>query len=52
VQKLMEPYFNRIDAPVVIDQKRGGKSVRYFYVYRLRNAKPNATAVLPVINHH
>ncbi len=52
VQKLMEPYFNHIEAPVVIDQKRGGKTVRYFYVYRLRNAKPNVTAVLPVINHH
>lgn len=32
-------YFSTIDAPVVIDQVRGGKVVRYFWVYRLRGCR-------------
>ena len=47
VQRTIEPYFVSIDAPIVINQQRGGKVVRYFYVYRLRNAKRNVAAVLP-----
>ena len=30
------PYFNTIDAPITIEQKRGGVVVRNFLVYRLR----------------
>jgi hypothetical protein len=52
VNKTMGAYFDNIDSPVVINQKRGGKTVRYFYVYRLRSAKPNATAQLPVVSTH
>jgi hypothetical protein len=32
-------YFTSIDAPVIVEQKRSGKTVRYFYVYRLKKCK-------------
>lgn len=32
-------YFTTIETPVIINQKIGGKIVRYFYVYRLKNCK-------------
>lgn len=31
-------YFSVIEEPVILHQIRAGKTVRYFYVYRLRNA--------------
>lgn len=32
-------YFAAIEAPVVINQVRGGRVVRYFYVYRMKGCK-------------
>ncbi|TAF50101.1 MAG: phospholipid carrier-dependent glycosyltransferase [Sphingobacteriia bacterium] len=31
------PYFKTLEKPLVWTQERGGKTVRYFYVYRLKN---------------
>lgn len=40
-------YFTTIEAPVIINQVRGGKPVRYFYVYRMKNCKLVPKAILP-----
>jgi hypothetical protein len=40
------PYFTTIEPPVVINQVRGGKTVRYFFVYRLKSCKKLPPAVL------
>jgi 4-amino-4-deoxy-L-arabinose transferase-like glycosyltransferase len=32
-------YFTSIEKPDTINQMRGGKAVRYFYIYRLKNCK-------------
>ena len=32
-------FFGSIEPPVIINQTRGGKAVRYFYVYRLKGYK-------------
>jgi hypothetical protein len=32
-------YFTTIEPPVIINQMRSGKAVRYFYVYRLKGCK-------------
>lgn len=47
VAEKMGIYFSTIENPVLIDQKRGGRVVRHFYVYRLRNAKEAPASVLP-----
>jgi hypothetical protein len=39
VNNVYGKYFTVIENPVVINQMRGGKIVRYFYVYRLKNCK-------------
>jgi len=40
-------YFNVIEQPVVINQMRGGKVVRYFYIYRMKQCKQVPETVLP-----
>lgn len=40
-------YFTIVEEPVIINQVRSGKTVRYFYVYRLRNAVQTVPALLP-----
>ncbi|MBY0347397.1 MAG: phospholipid carrier-dependent glycosyltransferase [Hydrotalea flava] len=37
--KAFDKYFTTIEQPEVINQIRGGKIVRYFYVYRMKNCK-------------
>lgn len=39
-------YFTTIESPVVINQMRSGKAVRYFYVYRLKGCKQVPVAIL------
>jgi hypothetical protein len=39
VKQAYGKYFTSIDAPVIVEQKRSGKTVRYFYVYRLKQCK-------------
>jgi hypothetical protein len=39
VNEVYGKYFTVVEEPVVIDQLRGGKVVRYFYVYRLKSCK-------------
>lgn len=39
VREAYGEYFTDIEAPTVIPQKRAGRVVRYFYVYRLKNCK-------------
>ncbi len=39
VQQAYSPYFERIETPVVLQQIRSNKVVRYFYVYRLKGCK-------------
>lgn len=39
-------YFTSIEAPVLINQVRSGRIVRYFYVYRLKNCKAVPSPVL------
>jgi hypothetical protein len=39
VKQAYGKYFTSIDAPVIVEQKRSGKTVRYFYVYRLKKCK-------------
>lgn len=39
VNEVYGKYFTVVEKPVVINQMRGGKVVRYFYVYRLKNCK-------------
>ncbi len=43
-------YFTTIEKPTIIHQIRSGKTVRYFYVYRLKNCKlvPNAILAEPI----
>ena len=43
VKEVYGGLFTYIHAPVVINQMRGGKAVRYFYVYRLKGFKNNTT---------
>lgn len=40
-------YFEKIEAPQIIEQKRSNKVVRYFYVYRLKNCTQIPKAILP-----
>ncbi|TDO28369.1 ArnT family glycosyltransferase [Sediminibacterium goheungense] len=40
-------YFTQMEEPVIIHQMRSGKEVRYFYVYRLKNAKQSLPQILP-----
>lgn len=40
-------YFEKIEAPQIIEQKRGNKAVRYFYVYRLKNCTKIPAPILP-----
>lgn len=40
-------YFKEINKPDTIPQMRGGKPVRYFYVYRLKNCLIKQPAMLP-----
>lgn len=42
----LAPYFDRIETPVVLNQMRGGKVVRYFYVYRLIGCKTSPAVTL------
>lgn len=46
VKEMYGNLFTSVQEPVVINQMRGGKAVRYFYVYRLKGFKGN----LPFIN--
>jgi len=39
VADIYERYFSTIEKPIVIDQKRNGGVVRYFYIYRLKQCK-------------
>lgn len=39
-------YFTTIEAPIKIQQIRGGGVVRYFYIYRLKNCKKVPAAIL------
>lgn len=40
-------YFEKIEIPQIIEQKRGNKAVRYFYVYRLKNCIKIPAPILP-----
>jgi hypothetical protein len=46
-QELYSSYFEDIEKPVIINQVRSGKIVRYFYVYRMKNCKKIPQPVLP-----
>lgn len=39
VQQVYGDYFTSIEKPVTVHQLRGGKTVRYFYVYRLKGCR-------------
>jgi hypothetical protein len=45
--KLYGAYFACIEGPVIINQIRSGKIVRYFYVYRMKYCKKIPQPVLP-----
>lgn len=44
-------YFTAIDTPVVMDQRRNGGVVRYFYIYRMKDCKRTPAAILPETTH-
>jgi 4-amino-4-deoxy-L-arabinose transferase-like glycosyltransferase len=46
VQQAYGPYFRSIEKPVIINQQRSGRAVRYFYVYRLKLCKQVPAPVL------
>ncbi|MCW3088593.1 MAG: hypothetical protein JWQ78_1979 [Sediminibacterium sp.] len=41
-------YFTSIESPVVMQQKRSGGVVRYFYIYRMKNCKRIPQPILPL----
>jgi len=45
--ELYKDYFTEIQSPVMINQVRGNKVVRFFYVYRLKNCKKVPASILP-----
>ena len=45
--ELYKDYFTEIQSPVIINQVRGNKVVRFFYVYRLKNCKKVPASILP-----
>ncbi len=40
-------YFTSVEDPIIINQMRAGKIVRYFYVYRLKDAIATIPEILP-----
>lgn len=47
VKSNLSKYFTSIEEPIVINQMRAGKVVRYFYVYRLKQAVVTIPEILP-----
>ena len=46
VEEAYSKYFTSIEKPDTINQIRGGKAVRYFYVYRMKNCKEIPKVIL------
>lgn len=47
VNEVYGQYFSTIENPIIYNQIRGGKVVRFFYVYRLKNCKQVPDTILP-----
>ncbi len=47
VMEIYGQYFTTIEPPVVINQVRSGKTVRWFSVYRMKNCKKIPAEILP-----
>lgn len=45
VLSLYSKYFKEVQQPVIINQNRGGKVIRYFYVWRLKQCIDNSMVV-------
>jgi hypothetical protein len=46
VKEIFGEYFTEIEKPIVINQERSGRVVRYFYVYRMKECKKIPKSIL------